>query len=212
MWEEQLQIKVGIIRHGQSTANVQGHIVSSLSKGGARVGLTKLGREQVRASIRAHRSELTGRTSRTGAYGGRIVVVSSPFLRTMETAQVAVRELTSIHGVGVVSSSIPVCHDARERYFGWLDGQNSDNYQHVWDLDRIDPAHRFFRNESVNDVRVRMSRLISALSKTYPGATVLIATHGDTGQIANTLFEDVVPSQHHAGQQPLGNADIWWFN
>src|SRR5688572_13543099 len=90
-----------LLRHGQSAANVQRVIVSSLAAASESFGLTPTGREQVRRSVSEARA--------AGILPKTIQLVSSPLLRARESAAIAA-EL----------SGVTVRIDARlvERAFG----------------------------------------------------------------------------------------------
>jgi probable phosphoglycerate mutase len=81
---ERLNNRYFAMRHGHSLANQQGIIVSHPDNGCENYGLSGLGREQVRASLRQH-SQLDAKT----------MVVSSDFKRARESAGIACEILAS---------------------------------------------------------------------------------------------------------------------
>ena len=154
-----------ILRHGHSEANAAGLIVSDLQRGRSGYGLTEQGREQVR------------HTFRQTSLPTPVVIVSSPFLRAVQTAEIAADHL----GVSTVTQDDRL----RERWFGEFELTKDTNYQKVWGQDAIDPTHTQWQVESTAEVAERLADLYTALNDRYPKHAILLVAHGD---MASTLL------------------------
>lgn len=177
------------MRHGQSQANAQKIIVSDPRNGCHRFGLTTLGREQVIASVARWQPLLSAPP----------LIVSSDFLRTLETADIARIAL----GVDTIHPE----RRLRERYFGSLDGGSDSTYEQVWDADAIDPEHQRFDVESARSVVARSTDAIVALERDYSDRDILLVAHGDVLQLLQTAIEQRPASEHRA-LEPLLTAEI----
>lgn len=182
------------LRHGHSVANEQGIIISDPASGkNAAYGLTELGRRQVESSIRNILNE--------HPFGDkRIVIVHSPFSRTLETAVIA----KNILGV---SDELIETGDLRERHFGQFEGKSNVHYQTVWDLDANDPHHTTYDVESVASVRARQENFIHGLERQYDHIVIILSGHGDPLQILETSLRGMDPSQHRQ-LEPLQNGEL----
>lgn len=173
----ELRNRYFLMRHGQSKANAARLIVSTLARdadGG--YGLTALGREQAAAS--AAKSGLPHDT----------VIVSSPFARARETAEI-VRDHLGAPPVAVAGS-------LRERFFGDWDGTDTANYEKVW---AEDEAGRHESGvEPVAAVLDRTTALVAALERDYDGRDVLLVSHGDALQALQAGFAGVDPAKHRS--------------
>lgn len=171
------------LRHGRSLANEQGLIIADPRAGRDGFGLTPDGRNQVAASVRA--CTLLRRDT---------VVVSSPFLRARESAEIACEML------GCAAFAV----DARlsERCFGILEGTSDRNYASVWTDDERDVDCAIAGVESLASVRVRLVELVHELERRHRGSSVLLVAHGDPLQILRTVFTGLPTSQHRR-QSPL---------
>ncbi len=177
-----------VLRHGRSLANEQSLIVSSPRLGLNQFGLSDVGRQQVKASLRERLQMLESVQQ----------IYTSDFLRARETAEIAADFL----GVG-----LELAAELRERDFGDWDGQSSTNYDLVWQADAKDPTHRNWNVESVTQVVDRCLRLITSLEQTTTDSTYLLVSHGDPLQILLTRVagEDL---RHHRKLRPLETAEI----
>ena len=129
-----------------------------------------------------------------------LVIISSDFKRTRETAEV-------IHQFLQPSSPLKLDPRLRERNFGSLDKTHSSNYQKVWAEDSKDANHTSYDCESVNSVFSRTRDLLSEVERVYQGKVVVLVSHGDTCQITLTAFRGLAPQEHK--QLPnLRNCDI----
>ncbi len=172
---EQLNNRYFTLRHGESVANLQGIIVSSLARGQHNFGLTEKGRRQVDESVRRYIDTINGESR----------IYSSPFLRAQETAAIA----QQILGLDQVT----IDERLRERYFGEWDGTSSQNYQRVWEEDQRDSSHNTWGVESFNQVLERMTSFISDREEQFKNNIILIVSHGDPLQMLHSGFQRTNP-------------------
>jgi probable phosphoglycerate mutase len=148
-----------LMRHGESLANVADTIVSLPANGLEGFGLSALGLEQARASAQA------------SGLGPSTIVVTSDFLRTRQTAEVARQTL------GAPPARLH--QGLRERAFGTLEGQSGDRYQQVWSQDDRDPEHTLFGVESAEALAKRLRQVLSELEDAHRAQEILLVSHGD---------------------------------
>ena len=149
------------LRHGESTANVAGIIVSDPAIGTRQYGLSDKGKTQLQAI-----------SEYVDILGANVRIYSSDFLRAKETANIAQKILHSTHPIQFT----PLL---RERYFGTLNGTTDNQYQQVWDSDFSDPNHEEFNVESVNKVTARAVQLINDIEQEHRNEFILLVSHGD---------------------------------
>jgi probable phosphoglycerate mutase len=156
-----------ILRHGHSEANAQGRVVSDPRNGRDAYGLTDAGRRQVRKTL----TEARDRELLTAP----VSIVSSPFLRTVQSARLAAEIL------GVPEFT----RDERlsERFFGALELGHDRVYPEVWEADRRNPNHTCWEVESVVAVQARLAALLADLDRSRPERTVLLVAHGDIASV-----------------------------
>jgi broad specificity phosphatase PhoE len=184
-----------LLRHGQSTSNVQGIISSNRALAYSTVhGLTELGQSQATDAapvlwdlIQNHiQSSNVSQPSQSDTQVHKIIFVASPFARAYETAQVCrdalvdwipqhqqqTASLNAIHNnvVVQVGPHIDVRDELVERYFGRLDGQELFTYAYVWPLDKFNVTHTAFDTESVAAVCSRIRQCILQLEQDYGGS------------------------------------------
>jgi broad specificity phosphatase PhoE len=182
-----------VLRHGQSTANVAGIILSDLEEGKKEEHtLTAEGENQVRVSVVKAMAD--------GGLDENTVIYSSPFSRCKRTAEVAQEVL------GVKN---PIIFDdrLRERWFGDWEKTPNSNYQKVWDVDKVDPGHEEKNVESAADVQKRTTAFIVDLEKKYSRKNILLVSHGDALQILQTGFKKASPAIHR-DLQHLNTAEV----
>ncbi len=148
------------MRHGRSAANEAGIILSSPEDGIlADWGLADGADEAIRWNIRE-----------SGLDGG-VVIYSSPFSRTMQTAAIAAE---------VLGSALPTpAPELRERWFGDLERSSHENYRRVWEKDRLDVNNNEWSVESPIHVFERLRSFIRQTEREVQGKTVLLVSHGD---------------------------------
>jgi len=130
-----------VMRHGESSANKAGIIISHPTTGINSYGLTSDGQKQVEDSINA--SSLCGKITK---------IYTSDFLRAYETAMIA----ANICGI---KKTIPESL-LRERYFGKFEGKESRNYSEVWLKDEKNPDNNDHGVESTSEVGKRMLKAV----------------------------------------------------
>lgn len=183
-----------VLRHGESTANAQGLIVSLPGpRALTEVGLTPTGRAQARDAAEA---------ARVQGLGPDTLVISSDFARARETAEVFAAQL----GAGPVR----IDQRLRERRFGIHDEGLASAYETVWEADR---ARRTPEGdvEPVPAVAARVDAAIAdaarAAASSSTAAQVVLVAHGDILQIALALGEGQDPHDHREVPH-LGNAEL----
>jgi probable phosphoglycerate mutase len=166
-------------RHGESLANVEGIIVSDPAVGTVKYGLSENGWRQVRASVSSARE-----------FDSDVLIVSSDFKRTAETAEI-IRE---------VLGAAPVVFDTRlrERFFGGWEGASHENYSKAWEKDAYDPDQVFNGAESTNSVRGRMWAVIESMEEAHDGKQIILVSHGDPLMLLNTAFEEMDSRCHRS--------------
>ena len=184
-------MSVLVLRHGESTANVEGVIVSSP---GARalteVGLSRRGREQAAEA---------GRRAREAGLDAGTIVLSSDFARAAETAAVFAAE------IGAREARIDA--RLRERDFGPFDEGPASAYDGIW---AADAAGRSGEHgvEPVASVARRVGAVLAeADALAADGRSVVLVAHGDVLQIALALGEGRDPHEHREVPH-LGNAEL----
>ncbi|KAF9182790.1 hypothetical protein BGZ51_004444 [Haplosporangium sp. Z 767] len=181
-----MQPKFILFRHGHSLANQESRIVSSLENGirttggpeGTGFGLSKKGMQEVAESARSLAEHILA-SIQPGRHV-RIRILTSPFQRTRQTANIIDHELRAAikrHHSSSLSSkdttAVPMVQmdgenepdqvmDLRERFFGEFEMKtpSDDLYAQVWREDALSPFHEKFQVESVAMVTKRMTDVI----------------------------------------------------
>lgn len=181
------------MRHGQSTANVAGIILSDPVEGRKpNYALTPLGETQVRTSVSAQKE--------AGALTENTLIVSSPFSRCLRSAEIAKEILGT-------KSDIVVDDRLGERWFGDWDKTSDQNYAHVWEEDRKSPDRAAAHVESIRGVQERVMTVMQDLESRSSGRTILLVSHGDTLQILKETLREK-SADFHDGLTPLHVAEI----
>ncbi|GAB4095068.1 histidine phosphatase family protein [Brachybacterium horti] len=184
-------MSVLVLRHGESTANVEGVIVSSPGvRALTEVGLSRRGREQAAEA---------GRRARDTGLDAGTIVLSSDFARASETAAVFAAEL------GARGARIDA--RLRERDFGRFDEGPASAYDGIW---AADAAGRSGEHgvEPVASVARRVGAVLAeADALAADGRSVVLVAHGDVLQIALAIGEGRDPHEHREVPH-LGNAEL----
>ncbi len=150
--------KYFVMRHGESDNNIQGKYDSSDY---VENRLTEKGREQIE-------------TSSFGLENKNIdIIVSSPFVRTKETAELVAQK------IGIKKESIIFDDRLKEYYLGDLDGKVIDKINHmpVWKNHTEDLDGVMMGVESFKSLIQRSSSFIKSIEEKYEGKNILIVTH-----------------------------------
>jgi broad specificity phosphatase PhoE len=194
--DRKLQNKHFALRHGESKANIKEIILSDPEAGGSdEFTLTEKGEQQVREAIK--------KAKKDGLLDDKTVIYSSPLSRTWRTAEIA-KEILGVPGINMDDR-------LRERWFGNLEREHKDNYQKVWDKDKLDPGHKEDEVESAQEVQIRTLSLIKELEEKYKGRTILLVSHGDALQILHTGVHNKSASDHRDIPH-LETAEVRGFN
>jgi broad specificity phosphatase PhoE len=192
-----------LLRHGQSTSNVQGIISSDRRLAYSEThGLTiPTGYDQGVAAAEALLALLGDNSDNNSDNGSstpdtdtqaspprQVVFISSPFARARQTAQACLGGLQQaparLTELGVaVTDEVVLVDELVERHFGRLDGDELFTYAYVWPLDQFDVTHTAFDVESVAAVCTRMRRCITQLEERYQNAHLVLVSHADVLQI-----------------------------
>jgi len=173
------------LRHGHSKANEAGIILSGLEDGKLEdFTLTPKGESQVRESIAAAKA--------SGLLDKTTIIISSPFSRCKRTAEVACEVL------GIRPESIIFDDRLRERWFGNWEKTGNENYERVWDKDKINPNHNDEEVESADEVQKRTSEVVLDYDNRYEGKNIVFVSHGDALQIQQTWFHGVSSATHRS--------------
>ncbi len=158
-----------IMRHGESVANKEKKIISNPDIGTVQYGLTENGKSAVLDAFSSFdKKDLISR------------IISSDFLRAMETAELVLKE----SGINTIEKTILL----RERFFGNYDSCDDECYNIVWDADKSSQYNCDNGVESPYEVAERVKKLLSNCEENYENETILFVSHGDTLQIMQTVF------------------------
>lgn len=184
------------LRHGISTANERGVVVSRPENGVADFGLSERGAAHCRAEFSALAARI-----RSGEFTelSRARVLSSDFRRARETAELFC-ELLGLPGPELDAR-------LRERNFGALELQSHERYAEVWSVDALNPDAHTLQSESANEVRERIVSLCRELEADASDAGLVLVSHGDTLQILQTVFA-ALPAGAHRSLPHLKNAEL----
>lgn len=171
-----------VLRHGTSFANEEGLIVSDPKHGVGDYGLTEKGKSEVKVSVERAKSE--------GLLDSSTIIISSDFARARESAEIAARILQA--------TEVATSPKLRERFFGAWEKTSNSHYQHVWDSDKDDCAHKQQNVESVAEIVERVASLVRDIESEYHEQKILLVSHGDTLQVLQALFEEIHPSRHRS--------------
>jgi glucosyl-3-phosphoglycerate phosphatase len=145
----------------------------------------------------------------TNAKFDGIVILTSDYLRAMETAQHVARGFSNDNSSSSSSLSLDDNSDKtmrlllveprlRERWFGAYDGGSDDQYHQVWKEDFLDPTHTQSGVESVHSVMRRATECILDCEESYFNHLVILVAHGDVLQILQTAFAKMDGSLHRS--------------
>ena len=148
--------KYFVMRHGEAESNTLG-ILSGVPINPHH--LTEKGRQESRKSLEAFKDKNIN------------LIISSPFLRTKETAEIA----AEIFGLG--KSEIIFESGLSEVDFGELEGRSHLEYHDMFDNDRDRFEKAPKGGESLSQVRKRVGKTIYEIEKNNTGRNILIIAH-----------------------------------
>lgn len=179
-----------LLRHGKSYANQKGLIISDPNHDLSGYGLTPRGRREVKTRIE--------RAKHNGTLEKVDLIISSPFLRTLQSAEIA---------AGILRAPIEIDKRLRERGFGELELTDEANYETVWARDRENLSHTEWGVESVVAVLQRTVELTKEIEARMRSRAVLLCTHGDVASILVCAFLNE-SLRHHREVGAMGTGDI----
>lgn len=188
------------MRHGESVPSAQQRICSSLAAGiDPRNGLTAHGREESLAASKAWIAE-HGVSIQAAWKRGDLMILSSPFSRSRETAEILVASLQDWLP-GAPALAIRIEADLQERDFGEFEGMSPSGpiYRHVWDRDARNPGASSEGVESAEAVQRRVAGLIARLEReasASPGRIIVLVSHGDPLKILQTSAQGQSAAAH----------------
>jgi len=168
-----------MVRHGQSEGNRERRFTVS-----SEVPLTELGRAQARDTAR-----------RIGRLFNPEIIISSPFLRARQTAEIIADEL---------QLPVEIVHGLHERDLGCLKGHSYDDLRALVLKDpSYDPAHGWAwkpaGGESYEEVRERVMAAAEGLLKRFPSNEIVIVSHGG---VMLSIWAHIVGQWHGAHLPP----------
>uniref|UniRef100_A0A7S1ZIU3 Phosphoglycerate mutase (2,3-diphosphoglycerate-dependent) n=1 Tax=Ditylum brightwellii TaxID=49249 RepID=A0A7S1ZIU3_9STRA len=202
-----------LLRHGQSTANVEGIISSARSLAGStKHGLTNLGYQQGKESA----DSLLDLISKAGEENKRVFFYSSPFARAKETAEACLDGLKEksdrVKELNLdVQSEILFEDNLMERYFGRLDGKELLTYAYVWPVDMFEPTHTAFDVESVAAVSTRIRDVLIRIDESSihdkDDDIIVLVSHADVLQITQ-VYAAGLDNVGKFSQYRFGNGEV----
>ncbi|MBI2462813.1 MAG: class I tRNA ligase family protein [Candidatus Spechtbacteria bacterium] len=164
-----------VLRHGFSDRNKE-KVISSIFPEPRAVHLTEKGEKEAMKAARELKKK-----------GGVDIIISSPFARTKETAEIVARELGA-----------KVIYDKRvmEVQTGDMEGHTEKEFHAAYpSATRFTTAPR--KGETLVQLQKRMRGAIEAIDKKYKGKRILIVSHGDPlwileGMMSGLTQEEIV--------------------
>ncbi|KAF9912849.1 hypothetical protein EC991_008715 [Linnemannia zychae] len=221
-------MKFVLFRHGHSLANQESRIVSSLENGtrtdggpeGTGFGLSPKGRVEVAERAKSLAEHIitssTGQQRQHALRRVRVMILTSPFQRTLHTAAIIESQLHTIfsqydqqnnNGAAqfALENTLKVTPDLRERFFGEFEMRtpSDDLYNRVWTMDANNWFHEVYGVESVAEVTKRVTGVIRDLEKGEGGKVnddeevwAILVSHGDSLQILQTAMRGWSGDRH----------------
>ena len=139
--------------------------------------------------------------------GNQIVVISSDFKRTRETAEI-------VHSTLNVTTTLRFDPGLRERDMGDLDlkvmnDDMSPSICDTWKDDETSVSSAKYNVESVLSIATRMSSVVKSVNQEFEGKVIVLVSHQDPLHILYSLFIGLPLAMHRKKQDPpIGNCDI----
>lgn len=200
------ELWLGVVRHGESTANAaaasaaqDGLELIDIAESEADVPLSELGREQ--ATILGRRLGRLPEAERPD------LVLTSPFLRARQTAEIAMAEL---------AVRTRVDERLRDRDLGVLDLHTVKGIQSAFpdEAKRRKRHGKFYYRppggESWTDVALRLRTVLREIEQDSSGSRVLIFAHDVVVTLVRYIVEDLDEKAllEAAAKSPIGNASL----
>lgn len=197
---------IGVVRHGESTANVaatsaahDGLDLIDVAEREADVPLSDLGRRQAESLARRLHDLPDDEVPD--------LVVTSPFLRARQTAQIATE------GLGIRTR---VDERLRDRDLGVLDLHTAQGIRAAFpdEAERRARHGKFYYRppggESWADVALRLRAVLREIEQDQPGRRVLLFAHDVVVSMVRYVLEDLEETEllEEAARSPIGNASL----
>ncbi len=179
-----------VLRHGRSEANEAGVVASQLANAEDAYGLTDMGRAEVEKSIHEQVATLKEEPP--------LLMLTSPFLRTRQTAEIAAR---------ILWAHPESDHRLAERDFGDFELLSDEHYEEVWGADPRSPDAVPGRAESVYQVAERVTDLVLEVERKPEIKTYLLVTHCDVIMILSCAIQGIDP-RFHRSLDPIGTGEV----
>ena len=188
--------------------------MSDPAVGRASYGLTEKGKQQAREAC----DRLVRALSTSSSSGGpgssddcdcssdldllaeRVVVVSSDFKRTRETAEI-------IHSGLGVKAPLRFSPALWERNYGSLNLKRVSTYGRLAALDMQDPNHTQLENESLMSVVKRTSDLMKKLDEEMEGKVILMVSHQEIAMLMQVINHGL-PLENLYSIPEIGNCEF----
>ena len=131
----------------------------------------------------------------------KLVIVTSDFLRTLETAKI-------IHEHFQVIEPLRLNPALRERGFGSYHLAGESSAFGIFKRDYEDPTHRDSGCESLMDMVLRISKLLQSLDDEFNDRILLLVSHGDPIQALCAICSGFPPGERWTRLPNIGNCGI----
>ena len=197
MQPQKLKHNYFIVRHGFSIPNEKHIIVSTLENGiKPEFGLARKGKQDVEQKAESMLAFILESQQQNQDANIEIEIITSPFSRTVETAQIIRNVFSSAKNNNKVSVSpssegrVRTDERLRERNFGKLELESDENYQKVWAEDLSGVNESSYDAESLESVWNRVQSLVFDLEKeNKTQKSFVLVAHGDVLQITQTGWQ-----------------------
>ncbi|PKY30499.1 phosphoglycerate mutase-like protein [Rhizophagus irregularis] len=130
-----------------------------------------------------------------------IKIYSSPFIRTVETANILLNELLLTNNNLSIHSEIIIHDDLMERNFGIFElKSDKESYSKVWKMDEsytLENEYKELQVETCEEVRSRICNVVNEIEREHHIIAILVS-HGDPLQILQTAFENADTNLHRS--------------
>lgn len=135
------------------------------------------------------------------AIAEKLVIISSDFKRTVETARI-------IHEHFQVKEPLRLESALRERGFGNYHLTSETNAISLFRRDYEDPTHKDSGCESLMEMVLRISRLLQSLDEEFSDKILLLVSHGDPLITLFAVCSGVPPTERWTRIPQFTNCDI----